>query len=66
MGQRTSKAVAKVSSTPLWWFHTSIYLMSVTNTLSTKIGTNTMLYPMFLRKLEYFTLHFSSTLVVCM
>ena len=43
----------------------SIYLMPLTNTLSTKIGTITMIYPMSLHKLEYFMIHFCSTLPVC-
>ena len=64
VGKRTSEADG--SSTPLWRFCTSIYLMPLINTLGTKIGTNTMIYPMSLHKLQYLMLHFSSTLLVCM
>ena len=66
MGKRTSKAVKYVSSMPLWRFSTSIYLVPLTNTLSTTTCTNRMIYPMSSNKLDYFMLHFSSTLLVCM
>ena len=55
-----------VSSPPLWRFGTSIYLMPLTNIVSTKTSTNTMIYPISLHKLQYFMLQLSSTLVECM
>ena len=51
---------------PLWSICKSIYPMPLTNTLGTKVGTNTMIYPMTLHKPEYSMLNFSSTFLVCM
>ena len=64
VGKRTSQA--DVSSTPLLRFYRSRYALPLTTTLSTKTGTNRMIHPMSLHKLQYFMSQSSSTLLVGM